>query len=123
VVIIAATLLTNKYTPLAIEHCDKQKYKHIVISIKNKKEPVWPRYRSGEIYLIIPNKHNYKQQIIAQLESNIRKQLTFRVIKNVDLDLKTGDQVYITDDNNYSIAGGFEKDIPAINNTGDSTLC
>ena len=66
---------------------------------------------------------NYKQQIIAQLESNIRKQLTFRVIKNVDLDLKTGDQVYITDDNNYSIAGVFEKDIPAINNTGDSTLC
>ncbi|MBQ2704693.1 MAG: hypothetical protein IJF58_04000 [Clostridia bacterium] len=115
VVIIAAALLVNKYTPFEITYGDKKKFKHIVIGIKNKKGALWPRYRSGEIYLITPNKHSYKKQIIAQLEKNYRNKMTFRVIKNVDLDLQIGQILYILTDNNHIIEGAFEKEIPAIN--------
>jgi len=115
VVIIAATLLLNKHTPFDIAYSDKKNFKHIVIGIKNKKGTLWPSYRSGEIYLITPDEHNYEQQVIAQLEKVHRKKMKFRVIKNVDLDLQMGDSVYIITDNNYSIEGIFEKEIPAIN--------
>ena len=115
VVMIAATVTANMLTPFEIASYDKKNYNNIVIGVQKSKEYLWPRYRSGEIYLITPNKHSYKKQIIAQLEKNYSNKMTFRVIKNVDLDLQNGQILYILTEDNHSIEGIFEKEIPAIN--------
>lgn len=92
---MASTIISFRMAPLRrrMDHLSTDSY--ILIKITKRPKRMWPRFRVGEIYEILPAEKYASGQVIAQMEKIKSNQLILRFIKSERLELQEGQQIVI----------------------------